>query len=125
MTLDEFNRALALGFGVRAPRLVLKHESTQEGLLRAGYKPDEEAIYLWVHTPRKLAHEFGHHLQRMTGEDWPYERTWLEWRFPGEFAAATAVLLREQARGHYDPDVFEEELFARVFERVWHHLLPP
>lgn len=123
--LEELVSALAAAFGVPKPRLVLHHVSTmkwEEGKPRqAVYLPKAWEIHAWVHTRQLVAHEFGHHLCLMYGRDWPVTKDSMAAAYQAKFSAAERSLEKDKAA--YEDDELEEELFARVFHRVYKNYL--
>lgn len=121
-TLDRLALALACSFGVRTPRVLLQHVSTQpvtdDGRpVWGGYFPGREEIHLWDHSPRLLAHELGHHLWAQFGNAWPIKAKQLAELHPEACEAAMADL--SKVSGSYPKAALEEELWARIFERIY------
>ncbi len=88
---------------------------------QAAYLPNAWEIHVWVHTPVLVAHEFGHHLCQVYGRPWPVTKDEIAAAFPAELEAAVRSLAKDESA--YDSEEHEEELFARLFHRVYSNYL--
>lgn len=126
VTATQLSERLCTRFGVCTPQVELlpRHEApTQDGqVVLGGFIPGERMVVLWKHSETLLAHEVGHHIQEELGNAWPIPMRECFERWP--HACSEAITAIEKTASAYPTAAIRsEELFARIFERVWRELI--